>query len=111
MRDRLDSSKSFIMSTFKCSPKDILIYNIAEFYEDETESFDRRVCTGVVREGMGVVPVTANEFAEINRNAEMVMSKCKNMINVLSDSIDEFSENMVKFKKMKNEVSVRNCSN
>jgi hypothetical protein len=43
--------------------------SLAREYHERTEAFDRRVCTGGVGPGGGVLPANPHEAAQINRNA------------------------------------------
>ena len=56
------------------SEKDTLLYNLAKHYHEETEAFDRRVCTGPIIQG-AITPMTTAEVVAINRNAIAVRQK------------------------------------
>jgi hypothetical protein len=53
------------------SEKDRKLHELAKRYHDETEAFDRTVCTGPIIEG-SIRPVGYRELAQINRNADEV---------------------------------------
>jgi hypothetical protein len=44
---------------------------LAQRYHDQTEAFDRTVCTGPILHG-SIMPVTPHEMAQVNRNAILV---------------------------------------
>lgn len=48
--------------------KDILLDELAQLYEDHCEAFDRRVCTGPIKNGR-ILPANGREAGIINRNA------------------------------------------
>ena len=47
---------------------------LAERYHLETETYDRTVCTGPIREG-SIMPANSHEAAQINRNAIRVRER------------------------------------
>jgi hypothetical protein len=53
------------------TPAEIKLRELAERYHDETEAYDRTVCTGEIRRG-SIMPANGQECALINRNADMV---------------------------------------
>lgn len=60
---------------FECdwtpTEKDRLLYELAKRYHDETEAYDRTVCTGPIVRG-SIRPVYPRETVLINRNAQRV---------------------------------------
>lgn len=68
-----DFSKHF-QCDFKPSESDNRLHAIAKQYVDETETYDRSVCTGPIGRD-GIMPATPYEFALVNRNAIRVMSR------------------------------------
>ena len=60
---------------FECewtpSEKDNKLHELAKRYHDETEAFDRAVCTGTIVRG-SIMPIGPHEAGLINRNARQV---------------------------------------
>ena len=60
---------------FECewtsSEKDNKLHELAKRYHDETEAYDRTVCTGPIVRG-SIMPVYPRETVLINRNAQRV---------------------------------------
>ena len=54
--------------------KDRLLYDLATRYHDETEAYDRTVCTGPIVRG-SIQPFRPWEMAAINRNARQVFDR------------------------------------
>lgn len=50
------------------------LMGLAKQYYEETEAFDRTVCTGPIRKGV-ILPATPNEHSLVNRNARMLNAK------------------------------------
>lgn len=61
------------MCDFTLTERDQLLQSIAEQYVRETEAYDRTVCTGPICHGE-IIPVTGRERAQINRNAQELMT-------------------------------------
>jgi hypothetical protein len=53
-------------------PKANALHALAKQYHDETEAFDRAVCSGPVVRG-GIMPMTADERVKMIRNAKKVL--------------------------------------
>jgi hypothetical protein len=51
--------------------KDRMLYELAKRYHDETEAYDRTVCTGPIVDG-SIQPFGPRQAALINRNAQRV---------------------------------------
>jgi hypothetical protein len=47
--------------------KDNKLHELAKRYHDETEAYDRTVCTGPIRDG-SVMPIGTRQMALVNRN-------------------------------------------
>ena len=62
------------LGTFSFSEKDKKTHELAARYHELTEAYDRTVCTGPIVNGE-IRPVTAQESAMINRNAQVVLSE------------------------------------
>ncbi|WP_167492548.1 hypothetical protein [Pseudomonas leptonychotis] len=58
--------------TFQPSERDQQLRSVAERYVQESEAYDRTVCTGPIRHGW-VMPGTSHEHALISRNAQQLM--------------------------------------
>jgi hypothetical protein len=61
---------------FECewvpTEKDNKLHELAKRYHDETEAYDRTVCTGpIVRDS--IQPASSRELAQINRHAHQVL--------------------------------------
>lgn len=60
---------------FECewvpTEKDRRLYDLAKRYRDETEAYDRTVCSGPILHG-SIMPASAQETALITRNARKV---------------------------------------
>lgn len=65
---------SLYQSDFRLSDSQQRLLNLAQRYVDETQAYDRTVCTGPVRHD-GIMPVTRHEFALVNRNARQTMER------------------------------------
>ena len=59
---------------FKPSESEIRLLAVAQQYVDETETYDRSVCTGPIGRD-GIMPATRHEFALVNQNAKKVMNR------------------------------------
>ncbi|MEL7551944.1 hypothetical protein AAGV37_18885 [Pseudomonas protegens] len=59
---------------YRFSDSQLRLLALAEQYVNETEAYDRTVCTGpVLRDG--IMPATRHEFALVNRNARQVLEQ------------------------------------
>lgn len=56
------------MQEWSLCAKEAKADELAKRYHAETETYDRTVCTGPIRDG-AVIPITPHEFALVNRNA------------------------------------------
>lgn len=54
--------------------RDLLLYDLAKRYHDETEAYDRSVCTGLVVHG-SIRPMSPTQMGLINRNAKLVFDR------------------------------------
>jgi hypothetical protein len=54
--------------------KDNKLHELAKRYHDETEAYDRTVCTGPIRDG-SVMPIGTRQMALVNRNAIKVRER------------------------------------
>ena len=65
---------------FECewtpTEKDNKLYELAKRYHDETESYDRTVCTGPIVDG-SIQPFGPRQAVLINRNANKVFQQIK----------------------------------
>ena len=59
--------------SFQPSERDHQLRSIAERYVQESEAYDRTVCTGGIGRD-GVLPATPREHALISRNAQQLMN-------------------------------------
>lgn len=59
---------------FEITEHDLLLHNLARKYHEETEAFDRTVCTGTIRDG-GIVPMNAWQFNQVLQNAAKVRKR------------------------------------
>lgn len=74
MRDeKLDMREQYLCK-FETTETDNIKYALAKQYHDETEAYDRLVCTGAVREGC-VLPATDSQFRLINTHARQVRDR------------------------------------
>lgn len=55
---------------FTPSEKDKRLYELAKYYHETCESYDRIICTGSIR------PMNSFEFADINKHALQVKQYC-----------------------------------
>lgn len=58
----------FFMQGWEESPADRLIHELAKKYHEETEAYDRTVCTGPIIDG-SIRPMTPRELGLINKHA------------------------------------------
>ncbi|MBB6153695.1 hypothetical protein HDC30_000889 [Pseudomonas sp. JAI115] len=65
---------SLYQSDFRLSESQQRLLDLAQRYVDETEAYDRTVCTGPIRRD-GIMPVTRHEFALVNLNARLAMDR------------------------------------
>ena len=73
---------------FERSPKDNKVYELSRQYHEETEAYDRTVCTGPIRSG-SILPMSPKELALINRNASIVLRKLRDVAAQHDISQDE----------------------
>jgi hypothetical protein len=69
-----DGRRALFYQEWEPSEKDRKLYKLAKQYHDETEAFDRTVCTGPIING-SIMPVGNREFVEVNRNAYKVRAR------------------------------------
>ena len=66
---------NWLWPEFECkwtsTEKDDKLYTLAKRYHDETETFDRTVCTGPIIYG-SIQPASMHEMAKITHNAHKV---------------------------------------
>ena len=66
------------MDEYNCdwqqTERDKQLHELATRYHTECETYDRTICTGLVRDG-GIMPATSHELILINRNASAVRKK------------------------------------
>lgn len=69
-----DGENPLYHQSWEPSEKVLKLYELARLYHLETESFDRTICTGPIRDG-GVTPANPQELGITGRNARMVLSR------------------------------------
>ena len=69
--------KSFYMGTWEPSEKDNRLHQIAKQYHEETEAYDKTVCSAVNERGIAI-PTNSDEQRSINRNALKVRERLVN---------------------------------
>ena len=70
-------------------PLDFELLSLARIYYIQTETFDRKVCTGPITRD-GIMPATSRQFAMINEHAAAVFRKLKQKAIERGFSLDEF---------------------
>lgn len=75
---RLSEGLGVTRADFECewtpTEKDNKLHELAKRYHDETEAYDRTVCTGPIVRG-SIQPFRPWEMAAINRNARQVFDR------------------------------------
>ncbi|MDD0985347.1 MULTISPECIES: hypothetical protein [Pseudomonas] len=62
------------LCTFRLTPAEAALRQAAERYVSEAEAYDRTVCTGPIGKD-GILPATPRERAQINRNANFLLTR------------------------------------
>ena len=65
---------SFYLQDWVASTKDLRRHALALLYHAETETYDRTVCTGPIRDG-SIMPMNYHELGLVNRNASKVRER------------------------------------
>ena len=63
-----------LLGTFEVTERDMRLHDYATRYHTETETYDRTVCTGPMRED-SIMPATPREMGLINCNAKAVRAR------------------------------------
>ena len=58
------------------TPREIFLEELAAEYHNNTEEYDRKVCSGPVVRG-SIMPANPNERSAINKNARMELERLK----------------------------------
>lgn len=64
----MDEYRNQYEQEWRLTKQEIKAAELADRYHQETETYDRSVCTGPIRDG-SVMPIGSHEFALVNRNA------------------------------------------
>ena len=68
--------------------KDIRLWRLAKKYHEETESYDRIVCSGPIRNG-AIIPANGRELRMINHNAKRVLKEILQEAALVGFSVKE----------------------
>lgn len=71
--EKLDVRELYLCK-FETTETDKIKYSLAKQYHDETEAYDRLVCTGPARDGCAM-PATGAQFQLINTHARQVRDR------------------------------------
>lgn len=95
-----DFHRYYLGVPFEESPEMTALRKLVEKYIQETEAYDRMVCTGPIHNGR-IMPATHEEFSLINRNAQSLRKVVSVEVQSLGFTMKDFQQILIGDRKIR----------